>query len=628
MRIKFTFLLLSAFIFNMTLTASCSSESGGNKNFTISLDEKDDVTSCIYNIINRLQDGVPATISFEKGTYHFYPEFAFEKYCYISNHNDVLARIAFMLEDKKNLTIDGNGSEFIFHGRMIPFLMDRCKNITIKNLSIDFAESFHSESVITSHNNDGSFDMSISKEYPYEIRNGQLVFVKSYYEHTLGQSILYDPERKAIAYQTEIYTPITTLTKVKEKNYKDLEYKYKTDSKDDFIRYRGRQNQLEVKQLKPGLVRVFNHRKKLPPVGMVLASKGEQGENRFAPAFKINDTEGFYAENVMVHHAGGMGFLFENSKDVDLYKCAIEPSGSRMVSTTADATHFVGCRGMISLRDCVFHNQLDDAMNVHGAYQEIYQIIDKKTLRMRVGHFQQLGFRLAFPGDTVGLVRLSDSFHAYHKMTVKGTDQVNGRYQIIYLNEPLPDNVKEGDLLENLSAYPEVMVENCDISRNRARGLLISTPKKTIIRNNYFSTEMEAILLPVESSSWFESGNAANVYIEGNTFQDCTSGGMNRGVICFRTDDKNSNIAFSNINISNNKFNHFDNLILEITNVDGLNFINNHITNSGTFPQQFPENPAFTVSYSKNINFKGNKYEGNTHQMIEINSCDEKIEFK
>lgn len=511
---------------------------------------------------------------------------------------------------------------------MIPFLMDRCKNITIKNLSIDFAESFHSESVITSHNNDGSFDMSISKEYPYEIRNGQLVFVKSYYEHTLGQSILYDPERKAIAYQTEIYTPITTLTKVKEKNYKDFEYKYKTDSKDDFIRYRGRQNQLEVKQLKPGLVRVFNHRKKLPPVGMVLASKGEQGENRFAPAFKINDTEGFYAENVMVHHAGGMGFLFENSKDVDLYKCAIEPSGSRMVSTTADATHFVGCRGMISLRDCVFHNQLDDAMNVHGAYQEIYQIIDKKTLRMRVGHFQQLGFRLAFPGDTVGLVRLSDSFHAYHKMTVKRTDQVNGRYQIIYLNEPLPDNVKESDLLENLSAYPEVLVENCDISRNRARGLLISTPKKTTIRNNYFSTEMEAILLPVESSSWFESGNAANVYIEGNTFQDCTSGGMDRGVICFRTDDKNGNIAFSNININNNKFNHFDNLILEITNVDGLNFINNHITNSGTFPQQFPENPAFTVSHSKNINFKGNKYEGKAHQMIEVNSCDEKIEFK
>ena len=89
----------------------------------------------------------------------------------------------------------------------------------------------------------------------------------------MGQSILYDPTRKAIAYQTEIYTPLTTLTKVKEKNYKDFEYKYKTDSKDDYIRYRGRRNQLEVKQLKPGLVRAYNHRKKMPPIGMVLASK-------------------------------------------------------------------------------------------------------------------------------------------------------------------------------------------------------------------------------------------------------------------------------------------------------------------------------------------------------------------
>ena len=628
MRMKFTFLLLSVFIFNMLLTASCSSNIHGDLNFTISLEEGDDATSCVYNIINKLSYDAAATISFEKGTYHFYPEFAYEKYCYISNHNDVMARIAFMLKDKRNLTIDGNGSKFIFHGRMIPFLMEKCKNIRVKNLSIDFAEPFHSESIITSHNSDGSFDMSISKEYPYEIRNGQLVFVKPYYEHSLGQSILYDPTRKAIAYQTEIYTPLTTLTKVKEKNYKDFEYKYKTDSKDDYIRYRGRRNQLEVKQLKPGLVRVYNHRKKMSPIGMVLASKGEQGENRFAPAFKANDTEDFSAENVIVHHAGGMGFLFENCSNVDLYKCVVEPSGNRMVSTTADATHFVGCRGKVSLRNCVFHNQLDDAMNVHGAYQEVYEIIDDKTLRMRVGHFQQLGFRLACTGDTVGLVRLSDSFHAYHKLTVKGTDQINGRYQIVYLNESIPDNIKVGDLLENLSAYPEVLVENCDISRNRARGLLISTPKKTVVKNNYFSTEMEAILLPVESSSWFESGNAANVTIEDNTFQDCTIGGMDRGVICFRTDEKNKNMAFSNINIKSNTFNHFDNLILQITNVDGLTFTDNIITNSGTYPQQFPDNPVISVVCSKNLKFNNNVYKGKANKMLEVVETEEKIEFK
>ncbi len=106
--------------------------------------------------------------------------------------------------------------------------------------------------------------------------------------------------------------------------------------------------------MKPGLVRAYNHRKKNASNRNGISFKGEQGENRFAPAFKANDTEDFSAENVIVHHAGGMGFLFENCSNVDLYKCVVEPSGNRMVSTTADATHFVGCRGKVSLRNCVF----------------------------------------------------------------------------------------------------------------------------------------------------------------------------------------------------------------------------------------------------------------------------------
>lgn len=55
MRMKFTFLLLSVFIFNMLLTASCSSNIHGDLNFTISLEEGDDATSCVYNIINKLK---------------------------------------------------------------------------------------------------------------------------------------------------------------------------------------------------------------------------------------------------------------------------------------------------------------------------------------------------------------------------------------------------------------------------------------------------------------------------------------------------------------------------------------------------------------------------------------------
>lgn len=44
------------------------------------------------------------------------------------------------LEDMKNLTIDGQGSEFVFYGRMIPVSLLRSENCVLKNFSIDFEQ--------------------------------------------------------------------------------------------------------------------------------------------------------------------------------------------------------------------------------------------------------------------------------------------------------------------------------------------------------------------------------------------------------------------------------------------------------------------------------------------------------
>lgn len=432
----------------------------------ISLDVADDATFATLTTLKEAKELDAQTISFDKGTYHFYPEKAVEKYCYISNHNDVVARIAFDVEAFENLTIDGNGSTFIFHGRMIPFLVNDSNNFSVKNLTIDFAEPFHSEATVVACNpKDKSIDVEISEEFPYEIRNNQLIFVRSYYDHNLGQSMIYDKERVAPIYQTENYA-MWNLKKVKISEGCDFTYKYKSDKNDDYLRMQGQEGALTAKQLKPGIVRIFGAAKKLPPVGSILVTKGDQGSNRFAPAFKMNNVSGVSAENVVVNHAGGMAFLFENCADVDLYKCKVVPSHGRMVSSTADATHFVGCCGTVSLRDCVFQSQLDDAMNVHGTYQEIMDKIDDHTLGLRMGHYQQLGFTLAKSGDKVGVVRLSDSFHAIHTLTVKSVDFINGRYQTVSFEEEIPQDVKVGDLLENISAYPEILVENCDISRN------------------------------------------------------------------------------------------------------------------------------------------------------------------
>ncbi|WP_252734336.1 right-handed parallel beta-helix repeat-containing protein [Arenibacter algicola] len=611
-------------------TGFSQSEGLLSENVVFTTEIAEDASPAVLARIRQAKEYPISKIKFEKGTYHFYPDKAFEKFTRISNHDDVLAKTAMPIFGMQGLTINGQGSTFIFHGRMIPFLIEDSKNITITNVTVDWAVPFHSEGLIVANDvNNNSFDMELSEEYPYEIRNGQLIFVKEYYEHNLGQSILFDPARNAIAFNTEVYTPISaTRNSSVQHNLDKIKYKYKTDPRSKVEKVRGKEDNLRVEEVKPGTVRIFNHKQKLPPVGMVLVCKGDQSLNRLAPAFRITGTEGFNAKNVNVHHAGGMGLIAENSSDLILDSFNVTPSQGRMVSTTADATHFVGCRGKVVLKNCTFNNQLDDATNVHGTYQEVMDVIGKNSIGVRMGHAQQQGFTIGRANDTIGLVRLATSFFPYDYLTLKSTEYINGRYQIISFNEDLPAGLKVGDLIENVEGYPELLVQNCNISRNRARGLLISNPKKTVIENNYFSTEMEAILIPVESSHWFESGNAANLIIRNNTFQDNQHSGFNRGVIRFVTDNENHNIAFKNIEITNNQFHQFDNLILEISNVDGLLFQGNTITNSGSFPILYPDNPAITVKASKNIVFKKNKYMGKAKQILLKDELLHNLKFK
>ncbi len=593
---------------------------------------REDATSAVVSSLMNSDENSISEIKFEKGVYHFYPDKGYESFQYISNHCDLMVNTPFPIKGFKNLTIDGQGSTFIFHGVIIPFLVEESENVTIKNLSIDWHEPFHSEGLIVAHNEENkTFDMKISDEYPYEIRNGQIYFVKEYYEHNMGQTILYDPNRMAIAFNTDAYTPITNWSPATAKNNIDnIDYKYIWDKRAPEYKNLGHENRITVEQLSPGLVRVHKHGKQLPPIGTILTMKGEQGLNRVSPAFKVTHTKGFKGLNVNIHHAGGMGIIAENSSDLILDNFNITPSKGRMVSTTADATHFVGCRGKVVLKNCTFNNQLDDASNIHGTYQKTVDILGDNKIGVRMMHHQQKGFVIGKPNDSIGLVKLEKSFFPYSKVTIKDIEYINSRYQIITFNENLPKNFKEGDLIENLSAYPELLVQNCKIGSNRARGLLISNPVSTVIENNEFNTEMEAILIPVESSHWFESGNAANVVIRNNIFQDCQYGGKKEGVIRFVTDDDNENIAFKNIEITNNVFNQYDNLILEIANTSGLIFENNTITNSGTFPQLYPESPVVKIKASKNVKLNNNKYSGKVAEdhMIEAIGLENPIDFK
>ena len=119
------------------------------------------------------------TLVFPKGRYDFWAQHAIEKDYHETNTYDVNPKIlAVLLEQINDLTIDGNGSEFIMHGRMQPFTLDHCRNITLKNFSVDWEIPLTAQGIVT-QSTSGYLEIEIdSHQYPYIIENKRLTFCR------------------------------------------------------------------------------------------------------------------------------------------------------------------------------------------------------------------------------------------------------------------------------------------------------------------------------------------------------------------------------------------------------------------------------------------------------------------
>ena len=104
--------------------------------------EHGDITAFLDNVLSQCSctDG-EKLISFEKGEYHFYGDFARRQTIYASNtdsHRYPEKLVGVLINNQKRLTLDGSGSSFIFHGKVVPFVVTESEDITLKSFSWDF----------------------------------------------------------------------------------------------------------------------------------------------------------------------------------------------------------------------------------------------------------------------------------------------------------------------------------------------------------------------------------------------------------------------------------------------------------------------------------------------------------
>lgn len=515
------------------------------------LSDSADATMTVRHAIEQLRAKKGNKLVLEKGEYQFWPKMAEEKYLYVSNNDHGLKSISFDLSGLENVEVDGSGSTFIFHGYISPFLLEKSKNVTIKNLSFNYARTFHSEGKIINAYTD-SLDLSFSKDFPYSVDNYRLNFSdKENNNYPFGHILEFDAVKKEVA-------PFA-------------------------LDYINGVEHLIAKEITPGLVRIY-----LPglkgDVGNVLVFNSK---NRLVPGIMISVSENITISDVTAFHAGGMGVITQKSKNIFLDHFNVVAGEGRMVSLTADATHFANCSGKISIQNCVLQNQMDDAGNIHGVYAQIGSIKSEKEIIVKLAHFQQSGVDYFGVNDSVAFV-IPKYLETYAKNSIASIKRLNKTYIKVTLKYPLSSQVKVGDNLDLLNDNPDVIIKNCTIQKNRARGFLIGTEGKVLIENNYFHTWWGAIDLYANGTDWFEQGGVNDLTIRGNVFDDCNYGlNVGLGVIIvlanMEFNPANPTYYNKNILIENNTFKIFNPNILNMKSVDGLTFKNNKIEQTNTY---------------------------------------------
>ena len=538
-----------------------------------------DATPGVRAALKVLREGPAARLVFPPGRYDFWPDRAEERYVFISNNDGGLKRIAFSLAGMNGVEIDGSGATFIFHGQMLPFLIEQAQDVTLRNLSFDFVRPFHSEGRVLAIT-PSTVDLEFSEAFPYEIRHGVLVFTSGAVHsgpattvksgevlYPYGSLLAFDPRKREPAYMA-----------------RDLY---------------GIAEGIVAQAIGPRQVRLTLDKVSAQPSDILVFSP----KTRDYPGIVISGSSNVHLSGVTIHHSGGMGVIAQRSSDLFLQRVQVSPrpDSGRIVSTTADATHFVNCRGKIVMEDCLFEQQKDDATNIHGLYAKITRLLAPNRVEVRLIHPQQAGIDFVQPGTRLELTE-GPSLRLRGFAVAKTVERLNSECTIVEMEQPLAAEVGIGDCIADADANTaDVLIKKCVIRGNRARGILLGSRGKMVIEGNTFHVPGASILFEGDAQFWFEQAGVKDVVIRGNTFDNCNYGVWGNSCIQVgagvakefrKTTRYNRNIV-----IEDNLFRVFSPLpLLSIYSADGLTFRRNRLEQTQAYPANGKTGKLFDIT--------------------------------
>lgn len=516
-----------------------------------------DCTRRFAQALEQLPDG--GTLALEPGEYRFDASCAQEGAYSLSN-SDIMPvrRLSMLLQRRRGITVDGCGARLVFHGQTMPFTLDSCTGVTLKNFTIDWDIPLTAEGVVTASGPDHT-DIAIDAQlYPFHLDGGTLVFDGGDWHEAVWPwgNTEFDIRTGHVAAGRGDTWPKTTQQLLDNGQ----------------VRFWG---DFSGHQPQPGNVVVLRH------------------GNREHAGILVHGSEKVCLENITMHANGGLGILAQFSHDLTFRRIHMVPNraaGRLFAGGHDDGIHLSADSGTITVEQCSFLGLMDDPLNLHGVAARIERVENERTVIGRFMHPQSNGFNIwALEGHTIAFLDAQD-MHQLGTAQTKSFVLTDREHFRLELCGDLPAGTVAGVSMENLTRTASLVCRENHFGSCRARGVLCCTPRPVLIEDNVFESSGAAILIPGDACTWYESGRCRDVTIRRNYFAPC----------CLRSEYLSGDAIISihpelpapstdwpyhtNITVEDNIFHTADGHVLYALCTSGLRFCGNRIVRSYALP--------------------------------------------
>lgn len=456
----------------------------------------------LYDLFCELQKtDEEKVLVFEKGTYFIDSDECQKTYRAITNTTSAeeykrydnksetfIHKVALLVENIKNLTIEGNECTFLIDGKVTNAIISNCENVRFKDFTIDTVKpNLHK--------------LTVTKCTPW------------YAEFELDKESVYVKDKKGFKWVGKGY-----------------ELGFRQFSNTAYWNATIRPEQKNKIERKPHPFRASYSVKEIAPykfaVKYFLKNDYVVGQNfyvfnthRSDVGIFAENSKNLYFENVNEYFNYSHAFVAQNCCDLTFNGCKFcpNPDGLYEMSSLTDFMHICMCYGKVTVENCLFDGAADDALNVHGIHFKVKSVNENEII-VAFCHPQAWDFNPLDKGDKIEFIDPTTLLCKGENRIVL-SEKVDSHHIKLVLEKPASSSFK-GLVIEDVDKCASLYYANNVLNHIITRGILYTSRGKAVIENNRFiSNTMSEVLLSDDAKSWYESGMCKDVTIQNNVFE-------------------------------------------------------------------------------------------------------------